>query len=81
MDFGKCNSFFQKRQNNFSSSWQSFWEKPQELEKRRSFVRYHALTVELIQTAAQKARSLGHSYVGSEHLLLAISNYISFSYN
>ena len=36
-------------------------------------MRYHALTVELIQTAAQKARSLGHSYVGSEHLLLAMA--------
>lgn len=36
-------------------------------------MRYHALTVELIHTAAQKARSLGHSYVGSEHLLLAMA--------
>ena len=36
-------------------------------------MRYHAQTLELIQSAARKARSLGHSYVGSAHLLLALS--------
>ena len=36
-------------------------------------MRYHMLTSELIQASARKARSLGHSYVGSVHLLLAMS--------
>ena len=36
-------------------------------------VHYHTMTAELIQAAARKARSLGHSYVGSAHLLLALS--------
>ena len=36
-------------------------------------MRYHAQTLELIQSAARKARSLGHSYVGSAHLLLALT--------
>ncbi|HIT35573.1 MAG TPA: ATP-dependent Clp protease ATP-binding subunit, partial [Candidatus Faecousia intestinavium] len=36
-------------------------------------VRYHTLTADLIQNAARKARSLGHSYVGSVHLLLAMA--------
>ena len=35
-------------------------------------MRYHVLTVEMIQSAGQKARALGHSYVGSVHLLLAL---------
>ena len=34
-------------------------------------MRYHASTEALIQTAARKARDLGHSYVGSAHLLRA----------
>ena len=36
-------------------------------------MRYHTLTAELIQQAGQKARDLGHSYVGSVHLLLVIA--------
>ena len=36
-------------------------------------MRYHVHTVELIRTAGHKARSLGHSYVGSAHLLLAMT--------
>ena len=36
-------------------------------------MRYHALTADLIQRAGQKARSLGHSYVGSAHLLIALA--------
>ncbi len=36
-------------------------------------MRYHMLTCELLQRSAQKARSLGHSYVGSAHLLLAMA--------
>lgn len=36
-------------------------------------MRYHMLTSELIQRSAQKARSLGHSYVGSAHLLLVMA--------
>ena len=36
-------------------------------------MRYHMLTSELIQLAGRKARSHGHSYVGSGHLLLAMA--------
>ena len=36
-------------------------------------MRYDVQTVELLRRAAQTARSLGHSYVGSAHLLLALS--------
>ena len=36
-------------------------------------MRYHTLTADLIQNAARKARGLGHSYVGSIHLLLAMA--------
>ena len=36
-------------------------------------MRYHASTEALLQTAARKARDLGHSYVGSAHLLLALT--------
>ncbi len=36
-------------------------------------MRYHTLTADIIQRAAQKARSLGHSYVGSVHMLLVLS--------
>ena len=36
-------------------------------------MRYHMLTVDLIQRSAQKARHLGHSYVGSAHLLLVMA--------
>ncbi len=36
-------------------------------------MRYHMLTAQLVQKAGEKARELGHSYVGSAHLLLAIS--------
>ena len=39
----------------------------------RDYVRYHTLTADLIQNAARKARGLGHSYVGSVHLLLAMA--------
>ena len=35
-------------------------------------MRYHTMTADLIQAAARKARDLGHSYVGSAHLLLAL---------
>ena len=34
---------------------------------------YDILTSDLIQRAAQLARSLGHSYVGSAHLLLVMA--------
>ena len=36
-------------------------------------MRYHTSTEALIQAAARKARDLGHSYVGSVHLLLALT--------
>ena len=35
-------------------------------------MRYHMLTAEIIQKSAQSARSMGHSCVGSEHILLAL---------
>ena len=35
-------------------------------------MRYHRLTVELIEGAGKAARELGHSYVGCVHLLLAM---------
>ncbi len=35
-------------------------------------VRYHVLTAELIRFSGRKARELGHSYVGSVHMLLAM---------
>ena len=36
-------------------------------------MRYDVQTLELIRVAAQTARSMGHSYVGSAHLLLALT--------
>ena len=36
-------------------------------------MRYHPQTEQLLRSCAQKARSLGHSYVGSVHLLLVMS--------
>lgn len=36
-------------------------------------MRYHTMTAEMILQAGQKARNLGHSYVGSIHLLLAMA--------
>ena len=36
-------------------------------------MRYHILTAELIRSSARKARGMGHSYVGSAHLLLAMA--------
>ena len=35
-------------------------------------MRYHLLTCELIRTSGEKARALGHSYVGTIHILLAL---------
>ncbi len=35
-------------------------------------MRYQPLTADLIQSAGQKARNMGHSYVGSVHILLAL---------
>ncbi len=36
-------------------------------------MRYHVLTAEIIQKSGQKAKRLGHSYVGSAHLLMAMA--------
>ena len=36
-------------------------------------MRYHMLTSDLIQRSGRKARSLGHSYVGSAHFLLVMA--------
>ena len=41
--------------------------------KGRDLVHYHGLTAELIQRAGQTARHLGHSYVGTGHLLSALA--------
>ena len=35
-------------------------------------MRYHTLTGDLIRASGEKARLLGHSYVGTVHLLLAL---------
>ena len=35
-------------------------------------MRYHVLTSELIRVSGEKARALGHSYVGTIHILLAL---------
>lgn len=35
-------------------------------------MRYHMLTNELIRASGEKARVLGHSYVGTIHILLAL---------
>ena len=35
-------------------------------------MRYHVQSNELILSSGEKARSLGHSYVGSIHILLAL---------
>ena len=37
-------------------------------------MRYHVLTARLVEKAGEKARELGHSYVGSAHLLMALSS-------
>ena len=36
-------------------------------------MRYHVLMADLIQRSARKARELGHSYVGSAHILLELA--------
>jgi len=36
-------------------------------------MRYHTLTADMIRLAGQRARQYGHSYVGSAHLLLAMT--------
>lgn len=36
-------------------------------------MRYHRLTEEIIERAGRKARELGHSYVGSAHLLMGLT--------
>ena len=36
-------------------------------------MRYHMLTTEMLQRSAHLARDMGHSYVGSTHMLLAIA--------
>ncbi len=36
-------------------------------------MRYHILTEDLLQRSARKARELGHSYVGSAHILLVLA--------
>ena len=35
-------------------------------------MRYHVLTARIIQNSAQSARSMGHSCVGSEHILISL---------
>ena len=38
-------------------------------------MRYEQETLELIHTAHRKAKALGHSYVGSIHLLMALASH------
>ena len=38
-------------------------------------MRYHTLTTDLIQQSGHQARALGHSYVGSAHMLLALAQH------
>ena len=42
-------------------------------------MRYTAQAQQLLLTAAQRARTLGHSYVGSVHLLMALTQYPGFA--
>ena len=37
-------------------------------------MRYESEMLEIIQIAGKKAKDLGHSYVGSAHLLLALTH-------
>ena len=65
-DFGKCNSFFQ-------ISLVYFWEiKVRISHKGGMWVQYDSNGAEVLRTAARKARAMGHSYVGSAHILLAL---------
>ena len=65
-DFGKCNSFFQ-------ISLVYFWEiKVRISHKGGMWVQYDSNGAEVLRTAARKARAMGHSYVGTAHLLLAL---------
>ena len=65
MDFLNCKPFFLPRYN-FSASCRKSWG------KGGGDMRYGAETRGVLCQAAAHARRLGHSYVGCEHLLLAV---------
>ena len=65
MYFQKCNSFFHGNCINF-------WHRGENFPHGGDDLRYDLEVVELIRAAGRKARQLGHSYVGSAHLLLAM---------
>ena len=66
MVFRKCNAFFDRERIFFDVSGE---DSP----VRGDQVRYDADATELILAAGRHARGLGHSYVGTIHLLLALS--------
>ncbi len=66
MDFRKSNSFFQISPVYFS-------EPAERISKKGGMrVQYDNDATELLRMAAGKARAMGHSYVGSAHILLAL---------
>ena len=65
MYFGNCNSFFIK-------SCIFFWYCGENLPVEVGKIHYDHSSAELICRAGQKARKMGHSYVGSLHLLLVL---------
>ena len=74
----KAIPFLKNKRNIISKSCQEFWSKGCGVsmvlwKRRRDLVRYHALTADLIQNAGHTARRFGHSYVGSAHLLVALT--------
>ena len=61
----KCNAFFHENRIFLSDAGDT----PSEGVKR---MRYHVLTSDIIRQAGHMARQLGHSYVGTVHLLMAL---------
>ena len=65
-DFRKCNSFFQ-------ISLVYFWKLSERISpKGGMWVQYDENAAYLLRAAARKARAMGHSYVGSAHILLSL---------
>ena len=69
--------FFKNQRNIICPQWQEFSERivlrKNPVQLRRDTLRYHERTEELIRSCAGKARSCGHSYVGTAHLLVAMA--------
>ena len=65
-DFRKSNSFFQ-------ISLVYFWKLSERISPKGGiWVQYDENAAQLLRAAARKARTMGHSYVGSAHILLAL---------